>query len=120
MSVKFGEIRQIAFVVDDIDAAMAYWSDGLGIGPFFIKRRIRFDAFTYRGGSAASPAVSIALANSGGLQIELIQQHDDLPSIYREFQARHGQGFQHVSAWLTRDDFDATRERLLASGMALA
>ncbi len=35
MSIKFGEIRQIAFVVKDIDAAMVYWFEVLGIGPFF-------------------------------------------------------------------------------------
>ncbi|MEK9725017.1 MAG: VOC family protein [Rhodospirillaceae bacterium] len=120
MSIRFGEIRQIAFVVDDIDAVMAYWTDVLGVGPFFVKRRLRFDKYVYRGEPRKSSAISIALANSGGLQVELVEQHDDRPSIYKEFRDRQGQGFQHVSAWLTRADFDATRERLLAAGMALA
>lgn len=67
MSIKFGEIRQIAFVVKEIDLAMKYWSDALGIGPFFIKRNISFADYIYRGKPASSPRVSIALANSGNL-----------------------------------------------------
>ena len=85
MSKVFGEIRQLAFIVTDIDKAMNHWAETLGVGPFFIKRRITFSNFIYRGKPSASPSVSIALANSGYVQIELIQQHDDAPSIYREY-----------------------------------
>ncbi len=84
MSRTFGEIRQIAFVVEAPDAAMDYWAHGLGSGPFFVKRRIALSDYVYRGEAAESPRISIALANSGPLQVELIQQHDDRPSIYRE------------------------------------
>ena len=35
MSVFFGEIRQLGYVVPDIEAAMDYWSRVLGVGPFF-------------------------------------------------------------------------------------
>ena len=71
MSQKFGEMRQIAFVVRDIDKAMKYWTQTLGVGPFFVKRQIEFNNYIYRGASAKSPVVSIALANSGHMQIEL-------------------------------------------------
>jgi hypothetical protein len=40
--------------------------------------------------------MSVAIAQWGELQIELIQQHDSTPSIYSEFAARHGEGLQHV------------------------
>ena len=120
MSRRFGEIRQIAFVVPDIDAAMNYWSGTLGIGPFFIKRSLTFTAFRYNGVEAVSPTISIALANSGSLQIELIQQHDNTPSIYRDFLAAGRTGLQHVSAWVTCSEFDSLRAALIKVGLSLA
>ena len=33
MSRFFGEIRQVAYLVPDIEAAMDYWSSVLGVGP---------------------------------------------------------------------------------------
>ena len=71
----------------------------------------------YRGQKTA-PVVSIAFANSGELQIELIQQEDESPSIYKEFTDGGGIGFHHVAFW--SEDFDATvaaaRRRRLARG----
>lgn len=120
MSRIFGEIRQIAFVVNDIDAAMSYWHATLGIGPFFIKRHITFGDYYYRGEAGASPQISIALANSGTLQIELIQQHDQHASIYKEFLDRHGHGLQHIASWQTCAGFDLKKQHLLEQGYTLA
>ena len=84
MSRFFGEIRQNGYVVRDIDAALAHWTGTLGVGPFFYFERVPIADFRYRG--EPSPVeVSIALANSGALQIELIQQRNDAPSMYRDF-----------------------------------
>ena len=47
MSSVFGEIRQLAFIVENIDEAMAFWAASLGIGPFFIKRNIQFSNYIY-------------------------------------------------------------------------
>jgi hypothetical protein len=120
MSIVFGEIRQIAFVAENIDQAMRYWSETLGVGPFFIKRRVALRDFKYRGRAAPPPEISIALANSGALQIELIAQHDERPSIYRDFLAGGRRGLQHVSSWLTRAEFDRRKAALLARGLTLA
>jgi len=120
MSRLFGEIRQIAFVVQDIDAAMHYWSQTLGIGPFFIKREIKLLDYRYYSEAQPSPTISIALANSGGLQVELIQQHDETASIYRDFLQSGRSGLQHVSSWVTRAGFDERRAALLKQGVTLA
>lgn len=120
MSKIFGDIRQIAFIVDDIDRAMGLWAETLGVGPFFVKRHIRFSDFVYRGQSGPSPEVSIALANSGYIQVELIQQHDDTPSIYREFIDAGRQGMQHVSSWTTTEEQQKKRTVLLEQGYTLA
>ena len=58
--------------------------------------------------------MSIALANSGDLQIELIQQRNDAPSMYQDFLAAHGEGLQHMSYWST--DYQALYDRAIAAG----
>ncbi len=120
MSKVFGEIRQLAFIVEDIDAAMEYWGDTLGIGPFFVKREIQFSDYEYRGKATISPVVSIALANSGFMQIELIQQHDNLVSIYKEFTDSGQKGLQHVSSWLTTKELGQKIAELLTKGYEIA
>jgi len=92
-----GPIRQISFVVADIDRAMQDWID-LGVGPWFVLRGFRAVGSTYRG-TATEPTLSLGFANSGDLQIELVAPEDDTPSIYREFLDSGRQGFHHVAYW---------------------
>lgn len=113
MSRIFGKVCQNGYVVHDIEAAMRHWIEVMGVGPWFYIERVRLDWFTHRG-SPSAPELSIALANSGDLQIELIQQRNDAPSMYLEFLDRHGEGMQHMSWWTT--DYQATYDRALAAG----
>ena len=92
----------------------------MGVGPFFIKRRIELSDYRYRGQAEVSPTISIALANSGFIQIELIQQHDDRASIYKDFLDRYPGGLQHVSSWLTRDAFDRKKQELQKAGLSIS
>jgi hypothetical protein len=55
MSRTFGAVRQIAFVVPAIDAAMAHWSSLMGVGSFHVKRRIMFDQYITVARSASHP-----------------------------------------------------------------
>lgn len=114
MSKQFGPIRQVGYVVKDIEAAMQQWL-ALSVGPWFYKERVESTEFRYHGQPSALPELSIALANSGDLQIELIQQRDDAPTLYRDTLARNGECAQHIAYW-TMDDFDAHCQRLLALG----
>ena len=91
----FGPVMQNAFVVRDIEAAVGYWSGKVGVGPFYCLEHIQFGDVYFRGAPLKFD-MSVALAQWGNLQIELIQQHDDAPSIYSEFLARHGEGLQHL------------------------
>lgn len=120
MSHLFGPIRQIAFVVRDLDAALQYWTEVLGVGPFFVAQDVLPENFYYRGHSSPPPALTIALGNSGDVQVELVKQHDDHPSAYRDYSTGGREGLQHVSAWLTPADYDATRTRMLANGVQVA
>jgi hypothetical protein len=95
-----GAIRQIGYVVRDLDAAIHSWC-AIGVGPWFTMRSLEQKNCQYRG-QLSQPTVSLAFANSGPLQVELIQQHDDGPSIYREFLDAGREGF-HQLAWWTED-----------------
>ena len=49
MSRFFGEIRQLGYVVPDIEAAMDYWSRALGVGPWFYNPQVPIVNYRYRG-----------------------------------------------------------------------
>jgi hypothetical protein len=107
-----GGVRQFGFVVPDLDVAIASWA-ALGIGPWFVTRDVKMSDCRYRG-ALAEPTLSIALANVGDVQIELIAQLDDTPSIYKEFLDATGGGFNQVAYWV--DDVEAVRDAAIAAG----
>jgi catechol 2,3-dioxygenase-like lactoylglutathione lyase family enzyme len=107
-----GPIRQVGYVVSDLDDAIRRWR-ALGVGPWFTIRSLKQEDCRYRG-ELCEPTISIALSNSGPLQIELIQSHGDGPSIYQEFLDGHGEGFHQFAWWVT--DFDAVMNRADAAG----
>ena len=80
MSRIFGAVRQNGYVVRDIQAAMKHWIEVMGVGPWYYMDRVKTDWFRHRG-QDSRVEMSIALANSGDLQIELIQQRNDAPSL---------------------------------------
>lgn len=113
MSRFFGEVRQAGYVVPDIEEAMLYWANVLGVGPWFYAPKVPVVNFTSRG-EPSYPETSVALANSGPLQIELIQPRNDAPSMYQDFLKAGHQGLQHVAYWT--ENYDADLKRLLAQG----
>jgi hypothetical protein len=82
-----GLIRQIGYVVTDLDRAMNSWV-ALGVRPWFVIRGVA-QRVTYRG-QPCEITLSPALANNGDLQVELIQQNDATPSIFTEFLEAEG------------------------------
>ncbi len=113
MSRYFGKIRQNGYVVRDINAALKHWTEVLGVGPFYYIDKVPVENFTY-GGKPSDAELSIALGNSGDLQIELIQQRNAAPSMYMDFLNAGHEGLQHVAYWTLnyQEDYD----RLLAQG----
>jgi hypothetical protein len=116
MSRIFGAVRQNGYVVRDIQAAMNHWIEVMGIGPWYYMDRVKTDWFRHRGQSS-SVEMSIALANSGDLQIELIQQRNEAPSMYLDFLRAHGEGLQHMSYWTS--DYQALYDLAIASGFVV-
>lgn len=113
MSRFLGEIRQLGYVVTDIQKAMDYWSGTMGVGPWFYNPRVPIEDYRYEG-RAYEVHNSVALANSGFIQVELIQTRDDTPSMYRDFMQAGHTGLQHVAYWT--QDFDADLARMKAQG----
>lgn len=117
MSRLFGDLRQIGIVVRDIEAAMKHWARVCGIGPWFYVDRLAVTEFGYRGERHDDLHISVALANSGEVQLELIQQRCEAPSMYRDFLGRGLEGMQHWSSWPA--DYDARLARALESGYSV-
>jgi hypothetical protein len=112
VSRSFGTVRQLGYVVPDIASAIAHWVERLEVGPFFYIDRQPVNDFTYRGEPSA-PEFSVALAQAGPVQVELIQQLNDAPSAFREFSDTVGEGLQHIAYWTTAfDDVVARAEAL--------
>ncbi len=116
MPVLPGAIRQNGYVVRDLDETAHAMASGLGIGPWICMRDMDLTGFSFRG-RASAPRISIALANSGDLQLELIMPHDDEPSLYREFLDSGREGLQH-HAWWT-EDYDAVIAAADAAGWVI-
>jgi len=113
MSRIFGPVRQNGYIVRDIDAAMKHWVEVMGVGPWYYIDRVQTDWFQHRGVDSAME-MSIALANSGDLQIELIQPRNDAPSMYKEFLDAGHEGLQHVAYW--SKDYQALYDEALRLG----
>jgi hypothetical protein len=108
----FGNISQLGYVVRDIQAAMDRWIQH-GVGPWFYIESVMPEHFRYRG-TDSDLKMSVALANSGDLQLELIQQRNDAPSMYKDFLDSGREGAQHVAYWTT--DYQALYDRALTAG----
>ncbi len=116
-SVTRPHVVQNAYHVRDIDEAVDRWHRLTGIGPFFMRRHIALDTVSYRG-APATLDISAAHAQAGAIQIELVQQHDDAPSAFRDMFAADEEGLHHVA--LFPEDHGAMVAHYARQGMAVA
>lgn len=106
-------IVQLGFVVPDLRAAAAEWTSRYGVGPFFYMLHLPMEGYRYRD-SDSRPDVSTALADWNGVQIQLVEQHDDQPSPHRDFLRARGPGLNHIAVRVP--DFAAEVSRRKALG----
>jgi Glyoxalase/Bleomycin resistance protein/Dioxygenase superfamily len=116
MSRFFGDIAQIGYVVRDIHKSMENWV-GHGVGPWFYIDNVPTDFFRYRG-EDSDMKMSVAIANTGDIQLELIQQRNDAPSVYKDFLDAGREGAQHIAYWTT--DYQGLYDRAVAAGYTVA
>ena len=102
--MKIGEICQIGIVVRDLQKATDnYWAT-LGIGPWMtlrIEPPLLRDV-TLRG-KPVEASMLAAIAQSGSIQVELIQPLEG-PSIWKEFLEERGEGLHHVQSLVQDPD----------------
>jgi hypothetical protein len=125
----FDGIMQVCYIVPDLRKAMQEYADFMGIGPWSVTEHFKPNDMRYRGQPTA-PDVTIGMSYSGQLNVELIQQRDDTPSVYRETQLKRGYGFHHWGVATANFDRDLARYRergievafsmTLSSGIRLA
>jgi len=89
---------QSCFVVPDLEAGMHQWLATADVGPFIVMSHVVPENGLYRG-KPAHLEMSCAFAQAGPMQIELIQQHSDDPSVYRDVYAAGEGGFHHLCYW---------------------
>jgi hypothetical protein len=97
-------VIQASWVVDDLEATARSWIETTGIGPFYLFENIPVEEPRYRGALIALE-FSVAIAQAGDVQIELVSQQNDGPSAYRDLIASGESGFHHVALYCK--DYDA-------------
>jgi Glyoxalase/Bleomycin resistance protein/Dioxygenase superfamily len=118
-----GDFRffQLGHVVDDVVAAATTWVETFGVGPFHVLPVID-QVLTNGDGDVRTLRIQIGVAQAGPVQIELIQQHCDTPSLYREW-SRGGISTFHQIATVTdayeekKAHFEAMGHRVVAESL---
>jgi len=103
-----GPIMQLSFCPADYDAALAHWI-ALGAGPFFERPHVQLENVKYRGAPSAID-FSIALGYFGTMQIEIVRQHNDAPSMFKDWRAAGREGVQHLCVLV--DDLAPVRAQI--------
>src|SRR5512136_1045690 len=93
-SVVLPPVDQIGLVVRDLERTAAFYYSTFGLGPFSIVPEVRFDGVILRGRPTDSK-VKVAFADSGQVQIELIQPLEG-ENIYTEFLGSGNEGLHHL------------------------
>ena len=110
-------IVQNAYYVRDLDAAIQRCHRAWGLGPFFVRRNIVLTDVHYRG-APSQLNISAAYVQAGAIQLELVTQHDDTPSAFRDMYAADQEGFHHCA--VMPSDPDALVREYEAQGFAVA
>ena len=100
---KIKKINHVAIVVEDIDQAMAFWRDGLGLEIEHIKEIPEQES-------------RVAFLPLGESEIELVEPTTDDSGVAR-FMTKRGPGMHHVC--LEVEDINGSLEHLRESGIRL-
>jgi hypothetical protein len=97
----FGPIKQVAWLVEDIEPSARRWSRFSGIGPWTIYRNVTLTG-QYRGQPTVI-VMDVALSYQDELQIELISPRSTTPSPYQDPETGKTLVGMHHVAWMTDD-----------------
>jgi hypothetical protein len=111
------KVDQLGNVVPDLEQAMKWWLER-GVGPWFTLGPALMEHNEYLG-KPSSPGVIIALAQVGGVQLELIQPVDKEPSAYRDFLAAGKYGLEHCGFVVEKSKYENAVAQALAAGATM-
>jgi len=109
---------QVCWVVPDVHGAMAAWTRCAGVGPFFLFESVTWDSPQYRGRPWESVHITAAIAQAGEVQIELVSQDEERPSMFRDVVAAGRSGLHHMALYCT--DYDASVQAYTGAGAQVA
>jgi hypothetical protein len=112
-------IRQLAYKVNDLEAAAAAHHRQFGSGPFFVLRHVALASSQHRGVERRFDHSS-AYGQWGSVMVELVVQHNpDDSALHDMFPWGSGkEGLHHAALFV--DDLDAAIARFAAEGAPLA
>ncbi|MDE2597065.1 MAG: VOC family protein, partial [Sphingomonadales bacterium] len=76
-----GPVGQLAYQPSDFDAAVKYWTETMGVGPFYLLPNVSLGDCKYKGVPTGT-VFSIAIAYWGDVQIELCRAENAEPGLY--------------------------------------
>jgi methylmalonyl-CoA/ethylmalonyl-CoA epimerase len=112
---ELGEINQIAFIPEDFDGCLKFWTQVMGAGPFFVISGMA--AASRYLGAPSNPVIDIALGHWGDIQIEIIRQTNDDPSLYKAWRDAGGAGVHHIC--IAVPDIAAAQQLAAEKGMEI-
>lgn len=108
---SLGQLFQLAYMAEDFDETLARWN-AIGVGPFYAMRGVHLKNIEYRG-QTTELNIDIAFSYWGDIQIEVIRQNNDQPSIYLDWQKARKREIHHLGVMV--QDMAAARAYLEAS-----
>jgi hypothetical protein len=94
-----GERMQVGMVTSDMDAALIFWSETMGVGPWIVIEESLGDRRFIHRGQQSDVQMSVAFSYLGETQLELIAQSNAAPSPYTEFLGEGKEGVHHIAFW---------------------
>src|SRR5277367_6191839 len=108
-------VQQVAFFVPDVTSAARRHATLFGSGPYFLAEHIPLCLCEYRGQPAELDHTS-AYGQWGEVMIEMVQQNNPGPSVFRDLYPSGGQGMHHIA--LIVDDMRAVMREFNEAGYA--
>lgn len=105
---------QICWVVPDLHAAIGHWARQAGVGPFFYFDDVAYENPVYRGRPWTPVKFHAAIAQAGEMQIELVSQLEEGPSMFRELVPPGESRLHHMS--ICTENFEGDLEHYRCNG----
>ena len=99
--MAIGQLHHVGILAKDLDKAVQFYSEALGLGPFRISE-ISLDNFVTKG-KPAPFAVKVAFTSIGPIELEFIEvTQAEGEYLHTEFLQKKGEGLRHLSFYVPK------------------